>query len=134
LGRLDQLHASWRDRVDFFCVYIQEAHPEDGWQVDQNVAEGVIFDQPATADDRAQIARTCVLRTAFSVPMLLDSMDNSIDRRFAALPERLYLIDAEGRVAWKSVMGSGGFDVDALAHALEQLAGPAAASAGARSG
>ena len=33
-----------RDRlgesVEFFVVYIQEAHPTDGWQVDINVTEG----------------------------------------------------------------------------------------------
>lgn len=120
MGRLNELYAAWRDRVEFYCVYIQEAHPEDGWQVDQNVQEGVVYDQPQSANERAQIAKTCVLRTGFQMPLLLDSMDNAIDRRYAALPERLYLLDESGVVAWKSVMGSGGFDAEAFAVAIEE--------------
>lgn len=123
MGRLDQLHTRFADRVDFFCVYIQEAHPEGGWQVDVNLTDGVVFEQPRTADERAAIASTCVLRTGFRMPLLLDTMDNTIDRRFAALPERLYLLDADGVVAWKSVMGSNGFDVDVFAGALADLVG-----------
>jgi hypothetical protein len=122
LGRLNEIYAGWRDRVEFFCVYIQEAHPEGGWQVEHNVTEGVVFEQPETADERAHIAQTCVLRTGFQMPLLLDSMDNAIDRRFAALPERLYLLDDRGVVAWKSVMGSGGFDVEAFGRAIAELA------------
>jgi type I thyroxine 5'-deiodinase len=123
LGRLNQLYNRWRDRLDFYCVYIQEAHPEGGWQVEHNLTEGVIYEQPETMDQRASIAKTCVLRTGFEMPLLLDSMDNDIDRRFAALPERLYLLDERGVVVWKSVMGSGGFDAEAFGRAIAERVG-----------
>ena len=118
MGRLNDLYQAYRDKMHFFCVYIQEAHTEDGWQVEQNLTDSLVYDQPATIEERAEIAQTCILRLAVEMPVLVDEMDNEIDRRYAALPERLYVIDREGRVAWKSIMGSGGFDVEAFAEAV----------------
>ena len=44
--RLDEIAASFAADVDFYCVYIQEAHPDDGWQVGRNLDEGVVFEAP----------------------------------------------------------------------------------------
>ena len=110
--------------MSFFCVYIQEAHPEDGWQVEWNLDEGLIYNQPVTFEERAEIANTCALRLEVEMPVLLDEMDNEVDRLYAALPERLYVVDREGRVAWKSIMGSGGFDPEAFAEAVKAAVEP----------
>ena len=40
--------------MDFYCVYIQEAHPDDGWQVPMNVTDDVVFSQPTSDDERAR--------------------------------------------------------------------------------
>ncbi len=118
MGRLNDIYRSYGEKMSFFCVYIQEAHPEDGWQVEWNLDEGLIYNQPVTLEERGEIANTCVLRHSVEMPVLLDEMDNEVDRLYAALPERLYVIDREGRVAWKSIMGSGGFDAEAFADAV----------------
>ena len=38
--RLDEIYMEYRDRVEFYLVYIQEIHPSDGWQVLSNVHDG----------------------------------------------------------------------------------------------
>ena len=47
-------------------------------------------------------------------------MRNEVDDKYAALPERLYVLDKYGRVYYQSVMGPTGFDVDAWLKAVKE--------------
>ena len=116
--RLQELYEQWRERVEFFVVYIQEAHPTDDWQVPINVSEGVLYEQTKTLDEREHVAEACALHLDLSIPTLIDSMDNSTDLAYAALPDRLYLIGVDGRIAYKSQPGPFGFRPDELEAAL----------------
>lgn len=116
--RLNEIYRQYRDRIDFYCVYIQEAHPDDGWQVSMNLDDDVIYNQPETLEQREALAQVCALRLNMAMPMLLDDIDNRIDTLFAALPERLYVLDAHGIVRFRTVVGSPGFDVDAWEAAI----------------
>ncbi len=109
---MNEIYRTYRDRVDFYVIYIKEIHPTDGWQVQSNGAEEVLYAQPTTTDERAEVAQACVLRLNFEMPMLLDEMSNAVDEAYAALPERLYLVDAAGNVVWRCGPGPFGFDVD----------------------
>ncbi len=109
------------DRVSFFVVYIQEAHTTDGWQVPENEREGVVYEQPVTAGEREAVAGACALRLEISIPTLIDEMTNQVDRAYAALPDRMYLIDAEGRVAYRSEPGPWGFKPEELEAAITAL-------------
>lgn len=101
-------------------MYIQEAHPTDGWQIPMNVDEEVLFAQPKTEQDRADVAEACAIRLELKMPMLLDRLSNEVDIAYAALPDRLYVIDREGKVAYRSEQGPWGFDVDAFEKAIQQ--------------
>ncbi len=122
--RLNEIAAQFKDRVDFYCVYIQEAHPDDGWQVQQNLDQEIILNAPGNIDERAAIAEVCALRLNLAMPMLLDDMTDQADRLYNALPERLYLIDEAGIVRFKTVAGSRGFEPEAWAAAIAGLVGP----------
>ena len=102
-------------------MYIQEAHPTDGWQVDPNVEEGILYQQPTSAAEREEVAEACVLNMQLSIPALIDDMANTVDLAYAAMPDRLYLIDADGTVAFKSGQGPWGFKPDDLEAAIEGL-------------
>ena len=104
--------------MDFYCVYIQEAHPSDGWQVARNLNDTVLHEQPRTIEARAEIAEVCALQLGVRMPMLLDNMSNEVDSLYAALPERLYVLDSDGMVTFRTVVGSPGFDVDAWHEAV----------------
>jgi type I thyroxine 5'-deiodinase len=99
-------------------VYIQEAHPTDGWQVTMNLDQEVLYAQPRSPDERAQVAEACVLHLNFEMPMLLDDMKNAVDQAYCALPERLYVLDRAGRIAWRCGMGPFGFDPDGWENAI----------------
>lgn len=52
-------------------------------------------------------------------PVLIEEIDNSIDESYGAAPERLYLIGADGRVAYKGGTGPYFFDLDEWERAIE---------------
>ena len=102
----------------FYLVYIQEAHASDGWQVGINDEQGVVYEQPKSADEREAVADACVLGLNISIPTLLDDMSNDVDRAYAALPDRLYLVGPDGRVLYRSDPGPWGFKPDELEAAI----------------
>ena len=116
--RLDQLEKNYGDKVKFFCVYIREAHAEGEDQVLRNLDEDVIFEQPATTDERAEVAAACMLRYNFSFPMLLDNMENEAEEKYISWPDRLYLIDSDGKIAYQGGMGPLYFDVEEFEEAV----------------
>ncbi len=117
------MHRRYGDRVTFFVVYIQEAHTTDGWQVPINEQEGVVYEQPKTAAQREAVAEACAVGLKLSIPTLIDELTNEVDRAYAALPDRLYLIDADGRVAYRSGPGPWGFKPEVLEAAIGEGVG-----------
>ena len=121
--RLDELAKRTGDKAHFLCVYIKEAHPTDGSQTPSNVDDGILYAQPTTDDERAEIAAACMLRYDFSFPMVLDNMTNEVEAKYMAMPERLYVLDADGRVRWKCGLGPHYFDPDGFEVAIEAITG-----------
>ena len=103
-------------------VYITEAHPTDVWQTQNNIKDKILFASPRNQDERASLAGTCVRKLGIEIPALLDEFGNSTEGAYTAWPERLYLIDASGRVVYKSKPGPYGFKPDELQAALVKLA------------
>lgn len=120
--RLNDLAIKYEGRIPFVCVYIKEAHPTDGIQAKSNVDEDILYTQPTTDDERAEIAGVCMLRYNFSFPMLLDNMTDEAEGKYSALPERLYVIGADGRITYKGGMGPHCFDVAEFEEAVKAVA------------
>ena len=117
------MYRRFGDRVAFFVVYIREAHPTDGWQVEDNERDAVFYPQPTSAEARTEIAAACSLRLNLSIPTLIDDMENSTDLKYYALPDRLYLIGTDGRVAYRGAPGPFGFIAAELEAAIEAYKG-----------
>jgi hypothetical protein len=85
-----------------------------------NVKEGVIFQNPTTSAGREQVASSCVRKLHIAMPALIDSMQNQVEKDYTGWPDRLYLIDTNGRIAFKSMAGPFGFEPANLSKALAQ--------------
>jgi hypothetical protein len=105
-------------------VYITEAHPSDVWQMKSNLDDKVIFSTPKTEDERANVAGSCVRKLGIKIPALLDEFGNSTESAYTAWPDRLYLIDTSGHIAYKSHPGPFGFKSEELKTAIERTVGP----------
>jgi hypothetical protein len=99
------MHRRYGDRARFLTVYIKEAHPTDEWQMDSNESEDVCYLQPRSTADRIAIANDFVRRFKYPIPLLVDPIENPANAVYAAWPERLYIVDEAGRIAYKGGMG-----------------------------
>ena len=52
------------------------------------------------------------------MPLLVDEMDDSTGHAYSGMPDRLYVIDRTGNVAYKSGRGPFGFRVSEMEQAL----------------
>ena len=105
-------------------VYITEAHPSDVWQMQSNIKDKVVFSSPRNQEERALVAGACVRKLGIEIPAALDLFGNSTEQAYTAWPDRLYLIDGRGRVAYKSRPGPFGFKPAELGNALSRLVQP----------
>lgn len=117
-GNVEKLYQRYRDRATFVMVYVREAHPIDGWVMESNDRVGVHLAQPKTYDERVGVARTCSRSLGLGMPMLVDTIDDTVGARYSGMPSRLYLIDRDGKVAHKSGRGPFGFKPAELEQSL----------------
>ena len=116
---MTQIYRRFQDRVAFFVVYVQEAHPIDGWQTDSNIADGVLFRQHQSYAEREAVAQSCSLDLHIGLPIIIEEMDNAIDEAYGAAPERLYLVGVDGKVAYQGGAGPHFFNLDEWERAIE---------------
>ena len=120
-GNLEKLYARYKDRATFLAVYVREAHPTDGWRMEINDVLGVAVRQPRTYDERAGLAEVRASALGLSFPVLVDTLDDTVNNQYCGIPSRLYLIDAERRIAYKSGRGPFGFKPGELEQSLIML-------------
>ena len=115
--------------MEFLTVYITEAHPSDVWQMQSNIKDSVVFASPKNEEERASVAGMCVRKLGIKFPAVLDEFGISTEANYTAWPDRIYLVDRQGKIAFKSKPGPFGFKPDALAKALATVA-PASSAVG----
>ncbi len=102
-------------------IYIREAHPSDGWQVLQNKRDMLEINDPKTFEERRRVAQDFAERFELKLPVLIDDLDDRVNRAYAAWPDRLYVVDAKGKLAYVGKPGPRGFSVGDLPPVLERL-------------
>jgi type I thyroxine 5'-deiodinase len=111
-----EISKEYVEKADFIAVYISEAHPVDGWKLDQEIC----FKQPKTLQQRINIAKAFVKDFDFKVPMYIDLMDNNADHAYMASPERLYIIQ-NGKIFYQGELGPAGYDLQELEEQLNSF-------------
>ena len=86
-----------------------------------NIRDKVIFRTPQSFDERSEVASSCVRKLGIKIPAIVDDMNNSIERAYTGWPDRIYLIDRNGRVVLKTKPGPFGFDPSQLDTQLQSL-------------
>jgi hypothetical protein len=99
------MYRTYGQKARFLTIYIKEAHPTDEWRMDSNDDQGICYTQPRSTPDRLAIAADFVERFHYEIPLLVDPLENVTNDLYAAWPERLYIIDEQGRIVYKGGMG-----------------------------
>jgi Iodothyronine deiodinase len=97
-------------------VYILEAHASDAWSIVNNTKIKLMIPTPRSLEERGLVASSCVRSLSIEMPAVIDNIDNTTEAAYTGWPDRLYLVDRDGRIAFKSQTGPWGFvpaDLDA---------------------
>ena len=106
----------YQGRVAFYAVYIREAHTSDVWQDPDNLDDKIIFAKPKSYDERVEMGQLCVVKLGIKFPAVIDTFDNGTERAYTGWPDRLYVIDRDGKVAYKTKPGPFGFKPKGVGH------------------
>src|SRR5438105_267566 len=82
---------------------------------------GVVFAQPQDLTQRTEVAAKCCAALKMTLPLVVDEIDDRVGHAYSGMPDRLYLIDRSGRIAYKGGRGPFGFKPDELDQAVAML-------------
>ena len=89
--------------------------------MESNIRDQVVFASPKNEEERAFVAGACVRKLGIKFPAVLDQFDNTTEQAYTGWPDRMYLLDADGHIAYKSKPGPFGFKPEELGKALSNL-------------
>ena len=115
---VEDIYRRFKDDAVFLGVYVREAHPTDGWKMESNTKVGVSVAQPKSYSERKEVAGQCHALLKYSIPLLVDEIDDSTGNAYSGMPARLYVIDRNGRVAYQSGRGPFGFKTGEMEQVL----------------
>lgn len=118
---VEDLHERYAAHATFLGVYVRDAHPTDGWLLESNSRAGVKLTQPRTYAERVEAAGACHEWVRYSMPLLVDEIDDPVGSAYSGMPARMYLIDSRGRVAYKAGRGPFGLKPGEMEQTLVML-------------
>lgn len=130
-GRLNRLYDEYGSRVQFFVVYIAEAHAMDS-RAPFIARSAPLVQEPVTTEERMALCGKCVTAMAIKrITALVDRIDDQVNAAYGAWPDRLFLVGTDGRIAYRGGRGPFGFKTGELEAAIRKELGlPAGKEAG----
>ena len=115
LAAFQRVVNQYADIADSLLVYIEEAHPADGW-----VSSDAPYQIPKhrCLEDRLKAAQL-MHSEVLGCSVVVDTMDNSSNAAYGAYFERLYVLREE-RVVYQGDRGPEGYRILELRNWLEQ--------------
>ena len=96
---MEKLRGIEGSRAFFLIVYTREAFPAGDKNVERNRDEGVNIPQAANLDDRKAQALEAQRELRITIPMAVDSMDDSVSNAFGSFPNSTIVIGKDGKIA-----------------------------------
>ncbi len=118
---MEKMYREYKDSVDFYIVYISEAHAEDD-KHPVPYAKKMGIREHKTYEERCSIADRLLKDKELTIPCLVDGMDNQVEKIYKGWPDRVYLIRKDGRLGIAAKRGPWGFKpaLDRLAEWLAE--------------
>lgn len=77
--------------------------------MEENLKDDVVIAQPKNDAERGTAAKSCSAKLNMTMPVLVDRLDNKVDGLYAGWPERLFVVDRDGKIAYAGKQGPWGF-------------------------
>ncbi len=107
---------AYKTQTQFFLVYISEAHPDI-----VNTETGKAYGQPKTVEGRAVLAQKCITELRLSIPVLMDTTEGAAEKAYQGRPDRICIVDLDGKVAYYGSRGPRGFKPKEAEQALKVI-------------
>ncbi len=102
------MYQEYKDIAEFRMVYINEAHASDGnWPV--KYAKELGITEHDDYGERCTTAKMLFDDKKLTIPCLIDGMDNAVNKKYSAWPDRIFLVRTDGRLAVAAARGPWGF-------------------------
>jgi uncharacterized protein YqcC (DUF446 family) len=89
---LNELYRRYRDQgFEFLTIYVREPHP------------GEHYGSHRSWQQKLSSARDCRDQDGIQNPMLVDDMEGTVHCRYGLLPNMIYIIDKDGKIAYKAM-------------------------------
>jgi Iodothyronine deiodinase len=115
---LEDMHRRYADQAQFLSIYIREAHTIDEWRTPANDRIGLNVVQPVEIGERRKMAQKFCTYLKTEMQVLVDELDDRVARTYNAMPNRLFLVDRAGCVAYRAAPGPYGLNPTELEQAL----------------
>lgn len=89
--------------------------------MESNDRAGIAFAQPTSFAGRLAVAEECSSRLKITMPLVVDELDDRVGHAYSGMPDRLYVVDTDGRVAYKGGRGPFGFKPGEMEQSLLML-------------
>ena len=109
------MQAKYGEDVQFLFIYCREAHAADS-----DRPTGTDVEQPVSTQERREVAASFLDEMKLDIPAVLDTIDDKTSKDYASLPDRLYLVAKNGKIAYAGGRGPRGFKPDELEKAIEK--------------
>ncbi len=96
------------DDVQFFFVYVREAHPGEELPAHESL------------DDKVRAAELLRVEDEVEMPIIVDDLKGTIHKKYSKLPNPTFVIDKSGRVAFRCLWTQPDVVEDALEELLER--------------
>lgn len=105
---MESMYQDYRDIAEFRLVYINEAHASDGrWPVPYAREKGIT--EHDDYEERCATAEMLISDEELTIPTLIDSMDNVVNEKYQAWPDRIFVVRSDGILAVAAEPGPFGF-------------------------
>ncbi|MBI3007092.1 MAG: redoxin domain-containing protein [candidate division NC10 bacterium] len=93
---MEELHGMYKDKgVEFFVVYSREPHAGERKYFRK-------YSQHTSYAHKLQYAQELVREFGMKVPVLVDDLEETVAKAFGWMPNMVYVIDTEGKIAYKA--------------------------------
>ena len=86
-----------------------------------NEAAGIQINEHRSYEEREAVAELCTTALEMTVPTVIDKFDNAVEIAYGGFPDRIYVIDSDGIVRYKSKHGPFGWNIPEAREALDDV-------------
>ena len=83
-----------------------------------NEAAGIRINDHTSYEEREAVAELCTTALDLTVPAIIDKFDNAVEIAYGGFPDRIYVVDPDGIVRYKTKQGPFGWDIPEATAAL----------------